>query len=312
MNKEDFKVVNGRMQFRESANINVGMTEVTEKSKGSSKELEKVKALHVQIEAIHAGKTKNNTFYASDKLKGDPLLSSGVHSWTRPYNKPMLTHHNQFNGEPVGRVIEAQFTNATNAGREGVIVKSEIVDKEAMEKVLDGRYKTVSIGAETDSALCSICGKDMIKDGYCGHWPGETYDGEKCFLLIGNIWFSELSFVNVPADQDAMVIHVEKIMEMTESFDYGIYDKVFEMHNKGMTEKQITENWKDEEEEKTSTLEKLLEAHAVLHMLWNESEYNWNKDTVKRWHDKVSQKLRDDYQYDHTNLDNLDEPKEEK
>lgn len=304
MNKEDLKVVNGRLRFQESANISA---EIQEKKTKPSKEVEELIALHVQIEAIHAGKTKNNMFYSSEKLRGDALMSSGVHSWVYPYNKPMLTHHNQYDGEPVGRIIEAQFATTTNANREGVIVKAEIVDKDAMTKVLDGRYKTVSIGAETDAAICSICGRDVIKDGYCGHWPGETYDNEKCFFMAGNIWFCELSFVNVPADQDAMVVQVTKVMDTTESFDYSIYKEIKKMHDQGMTERQIAESWKKpEEEKKTSTLENLLKAHDVLHTLWNESEYNWDKDKIKLWHDRVSQKLIDDYKHDHISLDNLD------
>lgn len=306
MNKEDYKVINGRMQFKESAEISEKITEKKESTGG--KGLEKVKALHIKIEAIHAGKTKNNTFYPSDKLKGDPLLSSGVHSWVYPYNKPMLTHHNQHDGEPIGRVIEAQYDGYSKSGREGILVTAEIVDKEAMEKVLDGRYHTVSIGAETDGALCSICGKDIIKDGFCGHWPGETYDGEKAFMLVGNVWFQELSFVNVPADQDAMVVSINKILDTQESFDYGIYEKVKQFKLDGMTEKQISENWNTltHKKENASTLEKLIEAHEVLHTLWNNSEYNWDRDRIKAWHEKISQQLVDGYEYDHKSLDNLD------
>jgi hypothetical protein len=303
MNKEDLKFVNGRLHFQESADISA---EIQEKKIKPSKEAEELIALHVQIEAIHAGKTKNNTFYSSEKLRGDALMSSGVHSWIYPYNKPMLTHHNQYNGEPVGRVIEAQYVTTTKANREGIIVKAEVVDKDAMTKVLDGRYKTVSIGAETDAAVCSVCGKDVIKDGYCGHWPGEVYDGEKCFFMVGNLWFSELSFVNVPADQDAMVVSVTRIKDTQESFDYGIYKEIQKMREQGMTEKDIAENWNKKNKEKTSTLEKLLEAHDVLHTLWNESEYNWDRDKIKEWHDKVSQQLIDDYKHDHISLDNLD------
>ena len=35
-----------------------------------------------------------------------------------------------------------------------------------------------------------------------------TYENQTAMWALGNIWFDELSFVNVPADQDAMVIEV--------------------------------------------------------------------------------------------------------
>ena len=81
-----------------------------------------------------------------------------------------------------------------------------ITDPDAAQKVLDGRYSTVSIGAETNSATCSICGQDIVQSGFCGHWRGNTYDGEVCRWILGDLWFQEVSFVNVPADQHAMVL----------------------------------------------------------------------------------------------------------
>lgn len=171
----------------------------------SKKEGDKPKILMPRIEAIHAGKTRNNTKYLADKLKGDPLLKSGIYSWTQPYPKPVIFNHDT-DTEAVGRVVSASYSKETKAGREGIIVIPAITDSAAIEKILDGRLLTVSIGATTDSVVCNICGTDIIEEGFCGHWKGEQYDGETAEWIIGNVWFDELSWVNVPADQDAMVV----------------------------------------------------------------------------------------------------------
>lgn len=88
---------------------------------------------------------------------------------------------------------------------------ADITDPEAIQKVLDGRYLTGSVGASTDAAICSIsnCGKDWAKEGgRCEHTPGKVYDGQKCVLIAGNFVYDEWSFVNKPADVHSSVIEV--------------------------------------------------------------------------------------------------------
>ena len=161
-----------------------------------------------RIEAIHAGKTRNNTRYLRDKLRGDAELKSGVYSWLQPYAKPVIYNHD-VNTKATGRVYTAAFTEFTQAGRPGIIVVPKITDPEAIEGIQGGRLLTVSIGAETDSVTCSICGTDIVNEGYCGHMKGETYDGVTAEWIAGNLWFDELSWVNVPADQDAMIVDTQ-------------------------------------------------------------------------------------------------------
>lgn len=158
-----------------------------------------------RIEAIHAGSTRNHTRYMEDKLKGDPLNKSGVYSWLHPYPKPVIYNHDT-NTSATGRVYNAAFARDTKAGRPGIIVIPKITDADAVQGVLDGRLMTVSIGATTDSAICTYCGTDIIDEGFCGHMKGEVIDGVTVEWIIGQVWFDELSWVNVPADQDAMVV----------------------------------------------------------------------------------------------------------
>lgn len=168
-----------------------------------------IELIHI-IEAIHAGPTRNNTFYQADKLKGDEELKSGAYSLTYPYNKPMLTHHNTYDGEPVGRIRRASFVQKGQNEKPALVIVANILSKEAAEKVRDGRYLTVSIGGYTDSITCSICGYNIMDNGYCpDHSRGKTYDGQKCYWIMGNIWIDEVSYVNVPADPDAKGISYE-------------------------------------------------------------------------------------------------------
>lgn len=161
-----------------------------------------------RIEAIHAGRTRNNTRYLRDKLRGDAELKSGVYSWLQPYAKPVIYNHD-VETKATGRIYTAAFTEYTQAGRPGIIVVPKITDPEAIEGIQGGRLLTVSIGAETDSVTCSICGTDIINEGYCGHMKGETYDGVTAEWIAGNLWFDELSWVNVPADPDAMIVDTQ-------------------------------------------------------------------------------------------------------
>lgn len=157
-----------------------------------------------RIEAIHAGTTRNFTRYPSDKLKGDQNLKSGVYSWLYPYPKPVIYNHDT-STNPTGRVQSAYFTEYTSASKPGIVVIPKITDQDTINSILEGRLLTVSIGATTDAATCSICGTNILEE-FCGHMKGESYDGTTAEWIVGNVWFDELSWVNVPSDQHAMII----------------------------------------------------------------------------------------------------------
>lgn len=172
-----------------------------------------------RIEAIHAGTTRNDTRYPAEKLRGSQEIGSGVYSWMNPYPKPVIYNHD-IETEASGRIQTAAFAEYTSAGRPGIIVVPKITQEKAIEDILGGRLLTVSIGATTDAAICSVCGTDIINDGFCGHYKGETFDGVKAEWIVGNVWFDELSWVNVPADQDAMIIDSGGVISTAESFAY--------------------------------------------------------------------------------------------
>lgn len=180
-----------------------------------------------KIEAIHTKVTRNFTFYPQSKLRGNANFTTedgrvrptGVHSWTKPYYKPMLKNHNIFE-DPLGRITKAEYKTKTSIGLPGIICYPEITDPYAIEKVLDGRFSTVSIGADTDAAICSICGQNQLEE-WCGHRRGQTYEGKLCFWQVGNIWFIELSYVNAPSDEDANTVEVPEV-ETRESIQLGL------------------------------------------------------------------------------------------
>jgi hypothetical protein len=177
--------------------------ESTKKIFMESADNNKPKKLLVKMEATHVGLNKNFRYYTEQGLK------AGLKSWTLPYNKPVLTNHDEYNGTPIGRIVDAKYETKTLSGKPGLVFTCMITDQDAIEKILDGRYQTVSIGCMTDKVTCSICGADRTKE-WCEHWPGETYDDQVCHFIIGKTDGIEVSYVNVPADENAGNISVSE------------------------------------------------------------------------------------------------------
>ena len=190
-----------RLTIRETVGVSIPEQELTrmqESAKASKKLPDKIVTV---VEAIHSGLTRNYTFYPADKLE------KSVESWTKPYNKPVIKNHDVYT-EPVGRVKSATFKQSQiSPDKHTIELELEITDPDTIQKVLDGRYQTLSIGGSTNSAICSICGKDLVREGYCGHMKGRTYEGKQAYWIIGEIEFDEISWVNVPADRNAQVVH---------------------------------------------------------------------------------------------------------
>lgn len=199
--------------------------------------------LMVKIAATHSGLvTRNNGFYMPDKMR------AGAITFIQNYGKPVLLHHNEMT-DPVGRVRHASYVDTSSAierrdsylkdfvdqhvsfetkislidriiedgllddpsydGVGYIELIAEISDQNAIEKVMDNRYLTVSIGAETNAAICSICKSDWAETGeMCDHVPGEEYDGKPAFIIAGDLFYDEVSFVSTPADPHAKVIQI--------------------------------------------------------------------------------------------------------
>lgn len=153
------------------------------------------------IEAMHAGViTKNFTCYMEGSFK------PSVDSWTAPYNIPVIMFHNDFDGEVIGRVLEASPVRSTKTNGSTMLIKASIPGYKEQQKIRDGILHTVSVGADGTDVRCSICGKQLAEGDWCEHTRGNLYDGKLCYWEVHKWTAKELSFVIVPADPYAGVI----------------------------------------------------------------------------------------------------------
>lgn len=191
---------------------------------------EKVPGLEVTLEATASDVLINRRIYTGSSVKKRHPTFRG---------KPIGKFHSDAI-DPVGRIVSSKFeqflsgTDFENAhlnpalqkdgkikgqpsGR--IIVKSRIMDADAIDKIQDGRLSTVSQEGRASSAKCSICGQDWLKDGFCHHPPGHMCDvededgkptGKKklAFLIVDIEVYDGLDFVKTPAWSQAMVLEV--------------------------------------------------------------------------------------------------------
>jgi hypothetical protein len=168
------------------------------------------KAIDVTFESTHSGKNKNFADYVSSSMEND------AESWMAPYKKPFLKNHDSYS-EPLGRVKDYSFgPSEINPARDCIDVTYRVTDGDAIPKLLDGRYRTMSIGASVGHIKCNICGKDILKDGafkFCGHWRGEKYKDEMCTWTMTGLGYKEGSVVNMPADDWAQIKKIQVVNE---------------------------------------------------------------------------------------------------
>lgn len=158
------------------------------------------------LDATHSGFVNGNFFfYLSDSMK------ESYHTWTTPYRRPVIVHHRLSDMEtlaedPIGRVYANHFIDDSRGGF--TQLEAKITDEEAKQKIIDGRYLTVSTRVSpVDFVECTHCGTNLLTDGFCGHPRGKVIEddesGEKklTFWKIGRTRAKEVSFVNLPADQ---------------------------------------------------------------------------------------------------------------
>lgn len=156
--------------------------------------------LMVEVEGIHSYpfRTKNCTRYMKEALQNSQK------KWTTPYLKPLIKHHNDQNGEIIGRIYDATYTEKTgveNAG--GLLFTLSVPDEKAAKEVKNRILETVSIGVSANDVRCSICGASILdaSEG-CphGHERGALYENEVCCWDIYDFEPKELSYVIVPSD----------------------------------------------------------------------------------------------------------------
>lgn len=176
-------------------------------------------SIMVDYEAIHVGLTRNFTHYTEEALK------SSIATWTKPYLRPLIMHHNEKDGKIIGRIHHADYTDKnTLSGTGALLLTANVPDKEGIEGIQDGRLKTTSIGAIVHEAKCSICNQNIAEYGPCEHERGVEYDDKLCYWIITKMEAKELSYVIVPSDiysQHTRVYKPEKgkVTQVSESFE---------------------------------------------------------------------------------------------
>lgn len=170
-----------------------------------------VLALDVEMEATHSGKNHNYCIYYEESMEKD------AESFVNPFKKPMLKNHNDYSGEPLGRITQSWFgPSQLTDERSAIHLKARVTDQDAIPKFLDGRYGTVSIGGTMGTVTCNVCGKTILKDGkfkFCGHWRGESYKDQVCYWGAKDIEYHEVSTVNNPADDFAQIMKVTVVTD---------------------------------------------------------------------------------------------------
>ena len=209
----------------------------------------KTHGIVVEIEAIHSEPyvTGNSTMYT---VKG---IQESIPKWTKPYNIPVIKHHNDSDGDIIGRVIDAKIKDSVLVpGTKALVLTADIIESEAKEGVRTGLLQTVSIGGRTNDVRCSICGADMKNDP-CDHIRGQVYEGQVCIWMINAVTPDEVSYVIVPSDKNAknIKIHYDDSADTKVSESAGnVREAQTELPDfiKGEEEVSISESQKEETE----------------------------------------------------------------
>jgi len=173
--------------------------------------------LQINIDATHSGRLTNDRVYPGIHVR------NAAATWTKPAQKPVLKNHSS-DADPIGRVTSSKYIQlktgkafdedylrpSTGVGSGVIQLDIDIMDTDAMEKFLDGRFMEFSTRQQFSSMICSFCGNDYVKN-YCGHYPGDVVKVEskkkggadkeyKVYGITGPLTYREVSVVNIPAD----------------------------------------------------------------------------------------------------------------
>jgi len=176
------------------------------KNKDLEELVDKLDFVDVYINATHLNFINDNSLlYTID------AATTGGKSWTTPYKKPQLLHHDKHK-DAVGRVMAYTIEDkATVKGepKDFIKLKVRVTDSDAISKVIKGIYYTCSVGSSTSSVRCSICDQVLTTDGLCEHEKGTMFEGKRVYWIVDNISYRENSFVNNPADSYSRIVSID-------------------------------------------------------------------------------------------------------
>jgi hypothetical protein len=157
----------------------------------------------------------NYCWYSLDSIEHNAktwIVKSAGGNWGRP----VQYDHSDSQRDVIGRVYAAtpfkyEKRNDNNLDTpDGHIELIWVIpDAEAIAKIVDGRMRTVSVGASTtpDQIKCSIC-LNSPRSADCNHYRGNMYDVEDkkqlAYWKFNKKTYGEVSFVSNPADKRAV------------------------------------------------------------------------------------------------------------
>ena len=207
-------------------------------------------SLMVEIEGIHSDVlTINCTKYSEECLK------KSIPYWTSPYEKAVIMHHNDEDGQIIGRVKKAEMINSKRSGTPAINFTCNIGDENGIKGIKNGTLATVSIGAVAYDVRCSICGENVaICD--CEHEKGHVYDGKLCYWTIEEMEPREVSYVILPSDKYAQTMKVYKPgkKELKESVEVrkrmSVCDEILKQLTEGVDDEAVKDKVVIDEEVK--------------------------------------------------------------
>ena len=136
----------------------------------------------IEERAIKLDKTLLSV-YKNDAQKGIAFMLD--HPWAGFLSKPKPAYS-------YGRTFDARIKKGDLDGEQWTLhgdvylvrgrEKDGVSTDSIIQDIEDGVLFDVSIGFSYRTRTCSICGKEMWRDG-CDHWPGREYDGKLCYII---------------------------------------------------------------------------------------------------------------------------------
>ena len=266
-------------------------------------------SLMVEIEGIHSDVlTINCTKYSEECLK------KSIPYWTTPYEKAVIMHHNDEDGQIIGRVKKAEMIDSKRSGTPAINFTCNIGDENGIKGIKNGTLATVSIGAVAYDVRCSICGENVaICD--CEHEKGHVYDGKLCYWTIEEMEPREVSYVILPSDKYAQTMKVYKPgkKELKESVEVrkkmSVCDAILKQLTEGVDDEAVKDkvvideevkDKKDEDEKKEAEEKPVVDEEK-------EDKVEEEKDEEKTEEKEEEEKEEDDDDKKSDEDDNKDE-----